>query len=297
MNYIVYLIFRFFIFTFSALPFPLLYGFSSFLAFIVGRVLKYRQKIIYQNLTNSFPEMSHQQKKKIIHKFYINLTDLLVEGIKSFSMTKKQIYKHIVVLNPEILDDLYKKGKGVIGNTGHFGNWEWAALTSSFYLKHQPVGFYKPLSNKHLDKYLKKNRSRFGMHLCSIYVTAIAFESYKDKSAFFAMVGDQSPSKVETAYWFNFLNQKTAFIHGAERYAKRYDMAVAFLNIQRVKRGYYTVEIIKITDEPKLMPESEITRIYMENLEKIIKQNPENWLWSHRRWKIKTNEKSIIRNP
>ena len=224
------------------------------------------------------------------------MTDLLVESMKSFSMTKKQIYKHEIVLNPEILDDLFKKGRGVIGNTGHYGNWEWAALTSSFYLKHQPVGFYKPLSNKHLDRYLKKNRSRFGMHLCSIYVTAMAFESYKGKTAFFAMVGDQSPSKVETAYWFNFLNQKTAFIHGAERYAKRYDMAVVFLNIQRVKRGYYTVEIIKITEEPKQMPESEITRIYMENLEKIIKQHPENWLWSHRRWKIKPNEKSIIRN-
>jgi len=287
MNYVVYLIFRFFVIIFTITPFPVIYCISSILAFIIGRIFKYRHSVIYNNLTNSFPDLNDKEKKKIIKGIYLNISDLVVESIKSFTITRQQICKRQVVLNPDFLDNLYKKNRSVIGITGHYANWEWAALTSGFYLKHSPVGFYKPLANKYIDHYLKKNRSRFGMHLCSIYVTAISFENYKNKTAFFAMVGDQSPSNVSKAYWFNFLNQNTACLHGPEKYARLYNLPIVFIDIQRIKRGYYTVEISKLTDEPLEVPEGEITRLYMQKLEAIIRKKPENWLWSHKRWKIK----------
>jgi len=287
MNYVVYLIFRFFVIIFTITPFPVIYCISSILAFIIGRIFKYRHSVIYNNLTNSFPDLNDKEKKKIIKGIYLNISDLVVESIKSFTITRQQICKRQVVLNPDFLDNLYKKNRSVIGITGHYANWEWGALTSGFYLKHSPVGFYKPLANKYIDQYLKKNRSRFGMHLCSIYVTAISFENYKNKTAFFAMVGDQSPSNVSKAYWFNFLNQNTACLHGPEKYARLYNLPIVFIDIQRIKRGYYTVEISKLTDEPLEVPEGEITRLYMQKLEAIIRKKPENWLWSHKRWKIK----------
>ena len=287
MNYVVYLIFRFFVIIFTITPFPVIYCISSILAFIIGRIFKYRHSVIYNNLTNSFPDLNDKEKKKIIKGIYLNISDLVVESIKSFTITRQQICKRQVVLNPDFLDNLYKKNRSVIGIAGHYANWEWAALTSGFYLKHSPVGFYKPLANKYIDQYLKKNRSRFGMHLCSIYVTAISFENYKNKTAFFAMVGDQSPSNVSKAYWFNFLNQNTACLHGPEKYARLYNLPIVFIDIQRIKRGYYTVEISKLTDEPLEVPEGEITRLYMQKLEAIIRKKPENWLWSHKRWKIK----------
>ena len=287
MNYVVYLIFRFFVIIFTITPFPVIYCISSILAFIIGRIFKYRHSVIYNNLTNSFPDLNDKEKKKIIKGIYLNISDLVVESIKSFTITRQQICKRQVVLNPDFLDNLYKKNRSVIGITGHYANWEWAALTSGFYLKHSPVGFYKPLANKYIDQYLKKNRSKFGMHLCSIYVTAISFENYKNKTAFFAMVGDQSPSNVSKAYWFNFLNQNTACLHGPEKYARLYNLPIVFIDIQRIKRGYYTVEISKLTDEPLEVPEGEITRLYMQKLEAIIRKKPENWLWSHKRWKIK----------
>jgi len=287
MNYVVYLIFRFFVIIFTITPFPVIYCISSILAFIIGRIFKYRHSVIYNNLTNSFPDLNDKEKKKIIKGIYLNISDLVVESIKSFTITRQQICKRQVVLNPDFLDNLYKKNRSVIGITGHYANWEWGALTSGFYLKHSPVGFYKPLANKYIDQYLKKNRSKFGMHLCSIYVTAISFENYKNKTAFFAMVGDQSPSNVSKAYWFNFLNQNTACLHGPEKYARLYNLPIVFIDIQRIKRGYYTVEISKLTDEPLEVPEGEITRLYMQKLEAIIRKKPENWLWSHKRWKIK----------
>lgn len=287
MNYIIYIIFRFFVLVFAITPFPLIYLFSSFLAFIIGRVFKYRHKVIYENLTNSFPDKNESEKKKIIRKTYLNISDLVVESIKCFTMSKQQIQKRVIVLNPDFLDELFTINRGVIGATGHYANWEWAALASNLYLKHSPVGFYKPLSNKFIDQYIKRNRGRNGMHLCSIYVTAISFESYRNKPAFFAMVGDQSPSNANKAYWLDFLNQKTACLHGPEKYAKHYNLPIVFLDIQRVKRGYYTVDISKISDEPLEEKDGEITRIYMQKLEAVIRKKPEDWLWSHRRWKIK----------
>lgn len=294
MNFIIYIIFRFFVLVFAITPFFILYLFSSFLAFLIGAVIKYRYKVIYQNLSNSFPELNEKEKKKIIKKVYLNISDIAVESIKSFTMSKKQIRKRLIVLNPELLNDLHKLSQGVIGVTGHYANWEWAALASSMYLKHIPVGFYKPLSNKHIDQYLKRNRGKNGMHLCSIYVTAISFENYRNQPAFFAMVGDQSPSNANKAYWLDFLNQKTACLHGPENYAKLYNLPVVFLDIQRQKRGHYTVELSKITDKPQEEIASEITRIYMQKLEEVIRKKPEDWLWSHRRWKIKP--KKLITN-
>ena len=290
MNYLIYIIFRFFVLVFAITPYFILYLFSSFLAFLIGTVIKYRYKVISQNLTNSFPELFEKEKKNNIKKVYLNISDLAVESAKSFTMSKKQIEKRLVVLNPLFLDDLHKINRGVIGVTGHYANWEWAALASSMYLKHSPVGFYKPLSNKYIDKYIKRNRGRNGMHLCSIYVTAISFESYRNKPAFFAMVGDQSPSNANKAYWLDFLNQKTACLHGPEKYAKKYNLPVVFLDIQRVKRGHYTVEISKIADEPLDEKDGEITRVYMQKLEAVIRKKPEDWLWSHRRWKIKPKQ-------
>ena len=287
MKFFTYILFRLFVIFFYITPFPVLYLISDFFAFLLGKVVKYRYKVIYQNLSNSFPKLNDLEKKKIIKKAYQNITDIMVESIKSFTMTKKQVSKREVVLNPEAFDEYYSQNKNILGVTGHYANWEWAALCSSHYLKHKPVGFYKPLSNKLIDKFMKRNRGKFGMHLTSINITAKSFEEYKDKKAFFVMVGDQSPSRVSQAYWMEFLNQQTACIHGPERYAKKYDLPVFYIDIQRTKRGYYTVEISKITDNPKDLPEGEITKLFMKKLEEKIQKKPEDWLWSHRRWKIK----------
>lgn len=293
MKFITYIIFRFFVILFSITPFPILYGISNFFSFLIGKVFKYRYKVIYQNLTKSFPNYNEAEKKIIIKKVYRNITDLMVESIKSFTMSRAQVAKREVVLNPEIFDPYFNNNQNILGVTGHYSNWEWAALCSSHYLKQKPVGFYKPLSNKLIDKYLKNNRGKFGMHLCSINITAKSFEDYKKKNAFFVMVGDQSPSRVSQAYWFDFLNQKTACIHGPERYAKKYELPVFFIDIQRVKRGYYTVELSKITDFPNDLPDGEITRLFMKKLEEVITKKPEDWLWSHRRWKIKPPDSLI----
>jgi KDO2-lipid IV(A) lauroyltransferase len=100
------------------------------------------------------------------------------------------------------------------------------------------------------------------------------------------MAADQSPSNPEKAIWVNFLGQKTAFLDGPERHARLRDIPVIFTDIQRVKRGYYTLELSYISLNPKETEKGEITTNYASRLEKIIRNKPEDWLWSHKRWKL-----------
>ena len=242
-----------------------------------------------QNLTNSFPDKDSKQIKRIASDYYRFLSDLIYEGIKGMSMSKAQVLKRHKILNPEVLLDDYYAGKSVIGVTGHYGNWEWGAFSSGIQLKHAPIGFYKPLTHKYIDRFLRKRRAKFNCNLVSVKKTYETFLENKDKVEGYIMVADQSPtkSKLDDCYWINFLNQETPCLYGPEKYAKMYNLPIYYIDIKRVKRGYYTLFIKKITDNPNSFKDGELTAICMKELETIIKAEPKYWLWSHRRWKHK----------
>jgi Kdo2-lipid IVA lauroyltransferase/acyltransferase len=286
----VYIIFRFFVFLFRIMPFWFIYGLSDFICFMLHRVLHYRYKVVVDNLTKTFPDMPPAEKKKVISRFYRNLSDLLVESVKGFSITEKQIKKRFILLNAEILEPYRLRNKSAIAVTSHNGNWEWGILAAPLYTKMISVGLYKPLKNKRLDDYMKRNRGRNGAHLTSIYLTAISFERYMNESSLVMMIADQSPSNIRKAFWVNFLGIDTACLHGPEKYAKIYDLPVLYFNVHRFKRGHYEVEFFNITDTPKTEPDGHITEVYMKKLEEYIRRYPSNWLWSHRRWKHKRSD-------
>jgi len=249
--------------------------------------MKYRRKIVAQNLKNSFPEKSQEELNSIEKKFYTNLCDITVEGIKGFSMSKKQLVRRYKVLNPEVEQSYFEKGQNTIGAGSHFCNWEWGVLCFSLQFTNSPVGIYKPLTNKFIDSYIRRTRAAWGMKLAPIRQTARTFIANQEKPTIFLMVSDQNPSNIEKAQWVNFLNQDTACLHGLEVYSKKYKLPILYGDVQRVKRGFYTVEMSVLEEEPHLLGEGEVTQKYMNYLEKVIRKTPENWLWSHKRWKHK----------
>jgi len=250
-------------------------------------VFGYRKKVVYSNLKRSFPEKSEQEIHRIAKDFYTNLSDITLESIKGLSMSKKALQKRYPVLNVDLLDEYLVNNKSVIGLASHYTNWEWGVLSFGFQFKHKSIGLYKPLSNKYIDSYIKKTRAAWGMNLVSIKNTSDAFNEKHEKPAVYFMVSDQSPSNRKKAIWVKFLNQDTACLHGAEAYAKKYDLPLVYGDIQRVKRGYYNVTISIIEENPKQTKEGEITQKYMKKLEDTVLAKPENWLWSHKRWKHK----------
>ena len=289
MNIVLTAITYFFIMLLGILPFRVLYVFSDFVRFLLQHIFGYRKKVVVSNLRRCFPDLDNAEINKLTGDAYKNLMDVMVEGIKAFTMTKKQIVERHKILNPEILDILKDSKKNIIAAPCHYGNWEWGTMSSGLQFNNQIVGFYTPLSNPYLDKLIRKNRSRTGIYLTSTRNTTKTFDEREDTKSIFIMAADQSPSKPDRAIWVNFLGQKTAFLHGIEKHARLRNIPVLFVDIQRVKRGYYTLELSFLSKNPKETNPGEITTKYAKTLEKIIRQNPGNWLWSHNRWKLNKN--------
>lgn len=287
MQFIGYMFFRILVFLFYLIPFLVLYIYSDVLYFFLFHVFGYRKKVVYKNLKNSFPEKPEKEIHKIAKAFYTNLSDITVESIKGLSMSKKQLLKRYKVINLDFEHKYFEKATGVIAIGSHYANWEWGALCFSLQFSHESYGFYKPLSNKFIDKYIRKSRAAWGMNLVPIKETYRHFKKNFEKPPMQMMVSDQSPSNLKKAHWINFLNQDTACLHGAESYAKLYNLPVIYGDVQRVKRGFYEVEMLPVIDKPRDTSEGEITKKFQKILEEIIIRKPENWLWSHKRWKHK----------
>lgn len=276
------------IWLFSLLPFSLLYLFSDFVYFLVYYIIGYRKKIVFDNLSISFPEKSSKEIKTIAKMFYrFHLCDIMAEIAKIRHISKKQILKRVHFSNLEILNKYKEEGKSVIVTLGHLGNWEWMAmnlaLTSSFEIN----AIIKPFSDMKFDRFFdEKLRSRFTKGRLINYKKAYrSIAKNKTTQSIYIFATDQAPAKHEIDYWTTFLNHETAVYLGTEKIAKALDMPVVFFDIQRKKRGYYEVEIIDLVSNSKDTSEFEITEKHVKILEKHIRNNPYNWLWSHRRWK------------
>jgi KDO2-lipid IV(A) lauroyltransferase len=288
MKRVTYILFLFFIYAFSFTPFRILYVFSDYILFpFFFYIYRYRRKIILQNLQHSFPEKSPEELRRIMRAFYHHFCDLLVEGVKAFSMSEKQVLERYKLMNPEFLAPYAAEKKSVIAVLGHYNNWEWGSIAAGLQLTHLPVALYKPLSNKLIDNYIERTRAKGGTILLSIFQTTHSFEKYRDIPAIFLMVADQSPSHTEKSIWVPFLNQDTPVLHGPEKHARLSNLPVVFIDVQKIKRGFYQATLRALVEDPQNTADGEITSRYMQALEAQIRKRPEFWLWSHNRWKHK----------
>jgi len=273
----------------ALLPLPVLYFFSDFFFFTLYYVLKYRRKVVAENLLHAFPEKSVDERGKIEKAFFRHFCDFLFESIKTLHLSQSQLDRRFVWLNPEILNDYYDRKQSVVLVSGHYGNWEWTAGGEN-HVKHKFLAIYKPLANKQHDQLIKNIRRKYastGEMVAMNDTYKVVLQHERDKQHFITwFLGDQSPPK-DYPLWINFMNRETPFYSGPEKVARKFGHVVVFMNINKVKRGYYEAEFIPLFDDPKNTVENEITTAHVEMLEKFIKEKPEYWLWSHRRWKHK----------
>jgi KDO2-lipid IV(A) lauroyltransferase len=285
MKFLSALLFYLVIIPISLLPFPVLYLVSDFTFIVLYYLFPYRKKIVFQNLRNSFPEKTDDEIKTIAKKFYLHFCDLIFESLKIFTAGKQSILKRVELVNTELLQEYYKHGKSVILATGHYGNWEWPAVTLPYHSSHTGTGIYQKLSNDFFDLQLRKTRARFGMKLMSTKEVASFFESHKDDLCTYGFINDQSPSDPKKGHWMNFLNQQTCMFLGVEKYAVKYNYPVIYGKITKVKRGYYRITYELIDDQPALSFPFKITEACARINEDLIRKAPQYWLWTHRRWK------------
>lgn len=278
-------LFRGAIFFFSLLPMWIIHALSSFIKWVLWDVFRYRKDVVIQNLSLSFPEKTEKEIGVIADQFYLHLSDILLETIKGFSLSEKELKKRFVFTNPEILDAHYENGESVLILGSHHGNWEWGVLAVNLWLKHQVVGIYKPLKNKYTDATMSRKRSRWGLLLASMQHAGRAFVRYRKKVCAYVLIADQGPSDMVHAYRVPFLHRSTPFLHGPDKLAQKTGYPVYMYDVRRIKRGYYEVSFSLLDAIPQQRQDGDIVRKFAQALEGIIREDPANWLWSHKRWK------------
>ncbi len=270
---------------YSKLPLSLLYIFAYKLYILAYYVIGYRKKVVKENLERCFPNKSPKEIKQITKKFYLHFMQLIVEVVKSFSMTKEDFKKHVKFTNPEILEDYIKNGQSAIVLTSHQANWEWILLGGGANLSFPIDAVYKRLSNKTAEEAMLHLRSRFGGKPIEMNNTIMEMMKRKKVPRGFGLVADQSPGKDEIEHWSTFLGVKTPMYNGPVYLAKMSKYPVVFLAMRRVKRGYYECTIEKIAEPPYEKDSNWIIDVYAQKVERLIQEAPEDWLWTHRRWK------------
>lgn len=275
------------IYVLSLLPFWILYRISDLSFLILYKLFRYRVHVTRKNLKAGLPNEPEEKLRQIEKQFYRHLGDVLVETIKSFSISKKELLKRMKIENAELLDKHLSSGKSLIAVTGHYGNWEWAAMSLALQVNYPAYGLYLPLKNKAFNASMVRSRSRFGVRLVAVKELADKMEQLKNETCIWGFIVDQSPAKPDRAHWIEFLNQETAVATGTDRYARQYNLGVVFGKITKVKRGYYTLRYEEVCIDSTKTTEGEISKKHSGILEKLIQQEPQYWLWTHKRWKHK----------
>lgn len=266
------------------IPFWLVYLCANILAFVLQHVVKYRAAVVRQNLKNAFPSYTNAALKEIEKKFYLNFCDVLLENLKLNSISKKTVRKRMKFLNPAVFSDLAETGKGVMLIGAHYNNWEWMALSLSTYLNEKMFSVYKPLNNTQSDRLMLNARARFGANIIPMQQFPKVVLKNKNRGAVHLMVADQSPHRSKLDFFCTFLNQDTPVFLGAEKLMKAADLNLYFVEVHRVKRGFYEMKIVPL-NEQSTNEKGQATKMHLSHLEKMIINSPESWLWSHRRWK------------
>jgi len=244
--------------------------------------------VVRENLVKSFPEKGRLELREIEKKFYIHLCDLFFENFFLLHASRERALRRCKFENIAQFEKLHKQGKSAIIATGHYGNWELYALMGAK-LNHFPLGVYKPLNDKRFERLLNKARERFGgvpVLMNDTLRTTVKFIK-EGKPVLLGLIADQTPPSADIRYWTNFLNQETPVFLGVEKIAQKLDLPVFFGSMKKVRRGKYVVDFKLLTDKPKECKPYEITEMHVRALENLVREHPEYWLWSHRRWKHK----------
>ena len=283
-----YIIYGFF-WLISCLPLRVLYFLSDGIYLLVFYVFKYRRDVVMKNLDIAFPEKSEAEKKIIAKKFYHNLLDTFVETIKMISASKKFISKRFVA-NWEVVNSYKETGRPVQLHLGHNFNWEWGNAAGALNVSFPFLGVYIPLANKHFERLFLNLRSRFGTIMLRATHMREDFLPYRNTQYLLGLAADQSPGDPKKAWWFNFFGRPTPFVKGPGKNAIIGNTVIIFCFIHKPRRGHYEGVFSVGEENPTNYSEIELTKKFVGYLEDVIREYPDMWLWSHRRWKWEWKE-------
>lgn len=292
-QYVVYLIVRVLLLFVSWLPEKAVFWLSDRMAVLLQHTIQYRKVVIQKNIRNSFPNLSDLQREQLITAYYQHLSDLIIETLQAFRLSKSQLALRFDYQNTDIFLPYLEQGQSIVLMGSHYGNWEMGCLSFPLQVRSPVYTIYKPLSNPYLDQYLKKMRGQWGMNMVTMKRIGRTLVENKNTPSIYIFVSDQSPASLDQAIWKTFLHQKTPFINGVEKIVKRTNFPVFYFAIKQLKRGHYAVTFSELYDGQLPLVAGELTGHYCSHLANQIAITPHQWLWSHNRWKRVAKEREI----
>ena len=286
MQFLVFILVYPILWLISKLPFRVFYLISDCVYILVYYVIAYRKKVVRHNIAIALPHLSVEARLDVEKKSYRHLCDMFLETIKTMSISRKEMEKRFVFTNLELYQELEKKGKSIALICAHYASYEWA-ISMNYHIAFEGYGIYKKLSNKHFDKLVKDIRSKFKATLITTKETISTIEknTRTNHPGVYGFASDQSPQVSKANHWSEFMGIEVPVHTGAEMLAKRFDMNVIFLKTKKVKRGYYEATFELMFDNPKEVPNYQISDEFLKRVEKQIHEAPEFYLWTHKRWK------------
>jgi len=270
----------------SYLPFGILFGISDIFYVLLRYIVKYRNKVIIENLSFAFPEKTKLEIKLIRNKFYYHLCDVFVENIKIYSLNSNAAKRRIKIKGADEMNAYFDKGTSVIMLGMHYNNWEWSSFLPSE-LKHKNLVIYNPSRGNHaFEKFLLHSREKWGSTFVPVHKSTRTVLEFNKKEIPTALgLGADQAAPATSKFWTMFLNREAPFFSGPEKIAKRTNQPIFFHHTRKIKRGHYEIELFPLIENPKDIESKDILLIYIRKMEEIINEKPEFYLWSHRRWK------------
>lgn len=278
----------------SMLPFRVFYWFSDLMFFLVYRVVGYRKKVVLSNLELVFPEKEKSELLNIRRSFYRHMCDMFLEMVRTMNMGKADFDRHYQIKNIELLREIAKT-KSVLIVCAHYANWEWNVSINN-HVTTNGYAIYQKIGNPYFDRLIKRIRGRFNTEPITQKETVrtVMRNEQDGIRGIYGMVSDQSPQLHRAQYWSPFMGVAVPIYNGPELIARKLDLAVLFARVTKVKRGYYSLELVPITRSGKTTEEGEITEAFLRLTEGLINENPAHYLWTHRRWKHRHKAPSLV---
>ena len=269
----------------SMLPFRLFYFFSDFIFFIIYYIIGYRKQVVHDNLKLVFPGKTEEELLELQKEYYKHMCDTFLEMIKTLNMSKEELKKRYHICNIEVLQKI-GESKSILILCSHYANWEWNVSINN-YVDIKGYAVYQKIGNRYFDKMIKNIRAQWNTTLITQEETVKTIVRNEQNNIIggYGMVSDQSPQAHRAQYWTEFMGVKVPIFNGAETLARKFDLAVVFLKVSKIKRGYFKAELIPITISGKETEKNEITDKFLRLTEAQIKERPEYYLWTHKRWK------------
>ncbi|MGB0897076.1 MAG: lysophospholipid acyltransferase family protein [Flavobacteriaceae bacterium] len=269
----------------SILPFRIFYLFSDAIYVLIYYIIGYRKQTVTDNLTLVFPNKSEKEISTIRKKFYKHMCDMFLEMIKTMSMSESEMRKRFTITNTAYIQELEQR-KNIMLMASHYASWEWGIIIQRD-IQSTAYGVYKKLKNPYFDKLVRNIRAKYNSVLLSTKETIpkVISVNKSGEKAVFGFISDQSPKLRKALHWIDFMNINVPAYTGAEMLSKKCDLAVCYIKVNKIKRGYYQAEFVPLTETPKEHKNYEITDLFFKEVEKQLHEAPEYYLWTHKRWK------------